>query len=135
MKKFAFVAVISAFALMGCKTAEQSFQEAGLKPLPTNEILKLIVGNTTNVVLAQGGIRATTYFRENGTMIAKNSRGGSSDGTWQTKGENQLCVNWAKWGRKCVKVYPSGNEYKEVDEGGKLYLTITGVRTGNPEGF
>lgn len=134
MKKFALVAVATAFILVGCKTAEQSLQEAGAKPLAAAEVKSMIVGNTTSVTM-ESGTNSTAFFRSNGTMFAKNSRGNSSGGTWEVKQDGQLCTMWEKWGSKCVKIYPSGVEFKEIDEGGNLYLTIKQVRKGNPEGF
>lgn|GEM_PF-4756869 len=133
MKKFAFAAVISAFTLMGCKTAEQSLIEAGAKPLTATEIKLTVVGNTTNVTLANG-VTATSYFNPNGTAFAKNNKS-SSDGTWEIKSDGQICINWVKWGGKCVRVYPSGAEFKEIDESGNLFLTVNQIRTGNPEKF
>jgi hypothetical protein len=133
MKKFAFAAVLSVLALTGCKTAEQALMESGAKQLNAAEITSNLGDKTMNVTLADG-IKAVSYFNPNGKAYAKN-RNGSSDGTWKVNAQDQLCINWEKWGAKCVKVYASGAEFKEVDGAGNLYLTVNTIRPGNPEKF
>lgn len=108
--------------------------------MTSEEIEKLISGNTTYGKHESKGFTSYSYNRPDGTAVGYNSRDGATKGTWRVKG-NMICRHREGRPREfCQKVKDNGdgtyNRYKtsnNVMRGDIHVFTWTKVAPGNPE--
>ncbi len=108
--------------------------------MTSEQLEKLISGNTTYGKHETKGFTSYSYNRPDGTAVGHNSRDGETKGTWRVK-NNMICRH--REGRSkesCQKVKDNGdgtyNRYKtsnNVMRGDIHVFTWTKVEPGNPE--
>lgn len=103
----------TALALVACKTAEQSLQEAGAKPLSAAELKTLFSKDIAWSWKNVKGRSGKTAVKTDGTVVLT-SGDWTSPGKWRLN-DNTLCTTYEKLadrGEKCFRFYRTDTDAK-----------------------
>jgi hypothetical protein len=132
----------TAFAQLPKPMKESDLKAAGARQLSGPEIRKLLIGNTSYVVLLKNlgpgntGNVIANYYRDDRVRVQKFERGGKTESNWWIDG-NSRCVEErvAVQGHLCSTVWDlAGTLYLCLQPAGDCPMSFRNA-PGNPEGL
>lgn len=107
---------ISALALAGCQTAQESMQESGAVQLEKTQVAALYTDQT--VPWASG--KGASYHAPDGSYVYKSNSGDTGNGTWRVSDTGNMCIDVAAWGGEtCYEIWDENGTIYFIDPKGK----------------
>jgi hypothetical protein len=109
------------------------------KPLSSDEITKLIVGNTVNGAI---GAQSFSFYYKSRVSVSGviGVQGDDDSGTWEIEDHNTYCNEWDSFFdgvRRCYQWYKTERGYilENVDAYHLRPIVVYDIKPGNPLGF
>lgn len=124
--KLAFLAVLIAFLIGGCATAEQKLMESGARPLTDDQLRDLFAARARSAQWMTASASGTVQYSPDGTQETQWSGGGDS-GTYEIR-NGMICGTWKtirNGAERCFTVYRIADKTYKTFYQGKVSSTLT----------